>query len=69
MILSSSEFEVVQNAVFTDPDDQSAWFYQRWLLGRGKDIKENFFVITYCWSNGYPKDGCLRYQLEIKFKT
>ena len=31
-----TEFELVKNAMYTDPADQSVWIYHRWLVSRGE---------------------------------
>ncbi|CAN7990995.1 unnamed protein product, partial [Ixodes hexagonus] len=38
------EYSLVQNATFTDPGDQSGWFYHRWLTGREKPTLDFLLV-------------------------
>ncbi|KAL6873789.1 hypothetical protein ACP4OV_013871 [Aristida adscensionis] len=47
----SEEFELVTNALFTDPCDQSGWFYHLWLLAQ-TSTPENPQLIASWPSNG-----------------
>ena len=34
------EFELASNAFYTEPEDQSAWMYHRWLTSRARAIED-----------------------------
>ena len=43
------EFELVKQALYIDPNDQSGWLYHRWLVGCGDDpavLEREICVIT-----------------------
>lgn len=41
------EYEFVRNALFTDPDDQSGWFYHLWLLSQ--TVKHDRPLLVSTW--------------------
>jgi geranylgeranyl transferase type-2 subunit alpha len=66
------ELEIVITAAFTDPNDSSAWFYQRWLLGYS-DLKldlacfkltKNFALIAFTKAVNLTKD-----EISITFNS
>ena len=40
------ELDLVLNAAFTDPDDSSAWFYHKWLLGLANDSPKPVLALS-----------------------
>ncbi|CAH1454177.1 unnamed protein product [Lactuca virosa] len=46
-IFLTEEYEFVRNAVFTDPDDQSGWFYHLWLLDQ--TVKVDMPIMVSSW--------------------
>jgi geranylgeranyl transferase type-2 subunit alpha len=36
-----NELQLIENAAFTDPDDQTAWIYLPWLVESSRDLKVN----------------------------
>ncbi|OAQ22081.1 protein prenylyltransferase [Linnemannia elongata AG-77] len=42
-----NEFDLVKNAIYTDPEDQSAWLYELWLIGRGMTFSANTHKILH----------------------
>ncbi|XP_030454500.2 geranylgeranyl transferase type-2 subunit alpha 1 isoform X1 [Syzygium oleosum] len=43
----SKEYEFVLNALYTDPDDQSGWFYHLWLLDQTFKVKAPLLVSSW----------------------
>lgn len=43
----AEEYEFVRNALFTDPDDQSGWFYHLWLLAQ--TVKHDRPLLVSTW--------------------
>ncbi|KAJ0720058.1 putative protein geranylgeranyltransferase type II [Helianthus annuus] len=82
-IFLKEEYEFVRNAVFTDPDDQSGWFYHLWLLDQtvnvdtpilvsswpphGSEINKTTFPIVLCFNE--PVEGVTLHTVSLQIEN
>jgi len=57
-----TEFDLLRNAMYTDPNDQSVWMYHRWLVGTGENghLSDLDNGVNYAVCSGRNKDLLLR---------
>jgi len=63
------EFELVMNAMYTDPDDQGIWMYHRWLVGSDADktvIEREISVIQGLLDEQPDSKWCLESMVHYK---
>ncbi|CAN8325780.1 unnamed protein product [Cochlearia groenlandica] len=66
-----AEYEFVHGAIFTDPDDQSGWFYHLWLLDQTVNVEAPLLTSSWpshCSSIILSGAGCLN-RSPSKFTT
>ncbi|KAI8384049.1 hypothetical protein BD560DRAFT_384788 [Blakeslea trispora] len=64
--VATNELDLVKNAIYTDPEDQSAWLYYWWLLGRAPDYVE--CIGAYCLEED-PSVVYIGFNDSVKFLT
>lgn len=56
------EYSLIENALFTEPNDQALWFYLRWLLATnfGRNLNATIDASSFITSGSYQKLELLR---------
>ncbi|KAG0051573.1 hypothetical protein BGZ83_003546 [Gryganskiella cystojenkinii] len=61
-----NEFDLVKNAIYTDPEDQSAWLYDLWLIGREK---RSISALGASVISFHPLEIVVAFDETVKLKT
>ncbi|KAF9348941.1 hypothetical protein BGX34_002155, partial [Mortierella sp. NVP85] len=61
-----NEFDLVKNAIYTDPADQSAWLYDLWLIGREE---RNISVLGATVISFHPLEIVVAFDETVKLRN